>query len=228
MATSNEIKEELVTIYGYAKNDFLTNEGKKMNFKQLEALLRKEKKRAKDFEAELESDLDELDEFNEDVIESKLTKFKDDDLITVMAGINGQLVHHSPVGNGQFKFNGFGQKQTMPYKELKAINNLVRTTFENGWIIILNKDLIQEFGLEEEYKVFLTPNKVNEILSMKQDDLRETIKELPKSMRTTLIDSAKARYNAGTLDSGSVIKVFEELYDVSFDDNLPLNDIVVN
>lgn len=223
MATkSDAIKEILVNEYDYQKEDFINSNGNKKNFKQLEAMLNKEKNKAS------EESHDDLDEFDLGVVETVRTGFNDDDMINVMAGINGQLVHHSPTGNGVFKFNGFGQRQTMPYKELKSINNLVRGTLEDGWIIILNKDLIKEFNLEDEYKSFLTPNKIDEILQMNKEDLTVTIKSLPKSMQTTLIDTAKAKYNAGTLDRASVIKVFEELYDISFEDNLPLNDIVIN
>lgn len=221
MATSNEIKELLVSEYDYQLEDFISKDGKKMNYKQLEALLKKEKSKENDSDSS-------LDEFDVEVIETTKATFKDDDLITVMAGINGQLIHHSPVGNGRYKFNGFGQKQTMPYKELKAINNLLRGTLEDGWIIILNKELIKEFNLENEYKLFLTPNKIDEILKMNKEDLQLTINGLPKSMQTTLIDTAKAKYNTGNLDKASTIKVFEELYDISFEDNLPLHDIVIN
>lgn len=223
MATSKEIKQILVEEFDYQKEDFVGENGKNLNYKQLEALLKKERKAL----TELDSKSSTLDEFDGAVVSSETQKFNDDDLITVMAGINGNLVHHSPVGNGIYKFNGFGQRQQMPYKELKAMNNLTRGTLEDGWIIILNKDIIKEFGLEEEYEHFLTPNKVDNILKMNAKDLEETIKNLPRSMKTTLIDTAKSRYNAGQFDSASSIKVFEKVYDVSFTDNLPLNDIIV-
>lgn len=223
MATSKEIKQILVEEFDYQKEDFVGANGKNLNYKQLEALLKKERKAL----TELDSKSSTLDEFDGAVVSSETQKFNDDDLITVMAGINGSLVHHSPVGNGIYKFNGFGQRQQMPYKELKAMNNLTRGTLEDGWIIILNKDIIKEFGLEEEYEHFLTPNKVDSILKMNAKDLEETIKDLPRSMKTTLIDTAKSRYNAGQFDSASSIKVFEKVYDISFTDNLPLNDIIV-
>lgn len=223
MATSKEIKQILVDEFDYQKEDFVGENGKNLNYKQLEALLKKERKAL----TELDSKDSSLDEFDGAVVSSQTQKFNDDDLITVMAGINGSLEHHSPVGNGIYKFNGFGQKQQMPYKELKAMNNLTRGTLEEGWILILNPDIIKDFGLEDEYSKFLTPNKIDKILAMNAKDLKETIKNLPRSMKTTLIDTAKSRYNAGLFDSASSIKVFEEVYDISFEDNLPLQDIIV-
>lgn len=227
MATAKEIKEILVKEYSYQKQDFVGSNGKNLNYKQLESLLKKEQQKEKELSKVETKEITNLDEFDEEVIIETATKFSDDDLIMVMAGINGQLVHHSPVGNGQYKFNGFGQKQTMPYKELKAVNNLLRGTLESGWIIILNRDLIKEFNLEEEYTKFLTPKKAREILSLGSVELEELIPTLPKSMKTTLLDVAKSEYNIGELDSASTIKTLEKIYDVSFDDNLPIKEFKV-
>ena len=219
MATIKEIKEELVRDYSYSKADFTNAEGKSLNFKQLEAILKKEKAKAN---VVSESGSTSLDEFDLEAITEEKSKFKDDDLIMVMAVINGRLIHTSQSGNGSFEFRGFGQKNKIPYKELKSMNNLVRETFTDGWFIILNKDLIKEFNLESAYTHFLTPTRVNQILEMRTDDIREVIKELPKEMRTTLFDEAKRRYNTGELDSSFIIKTFEDEYDISFEDNLPI------
>lgn len=223
MATkTEEIKDTLVTEYGYTKRDFVNEDGKALNYAQLNALLKKEVANTKSIDAEVSGDTSSLNEFDEEAIESKSKKFHDDDEIVVMAGINGRLIHKSQAGNGTFEFKQFGQKQQMPYKELKSMNNLARETLERGWIMILNKDLIQEFNLAKEYEKFLTPNRVDEILKIRTNELREIIKELPKDMKLTLFDEAKRRVDNGTLDSSFVIKTFEDIYDISFEDNLPL------
>lgn len=220
MATTiKEIKEELVRDYSYSKSDFTGENGKPLNFKQLEAILKKEKAKAN---AVAETGDTSLDEFDLEAVAEEKSKFKDDDLITVMAGINGRLLHTSQLGNGKFEFRGFGQKNKMPYKELKSMNNLVRESLTDGWYIILNKDLIKEFNLESSYTHFLTPSRVDQILEMRTDDIREVIQGLPKEMRTTLFDEAKRRYNTGELDSSFIIKTFEDEYDISFEDNLPI------
>ena len=219
MATIKEIKEELVRDYSYSKADFTNTDGKPLNFKQLESVLKKEKAKANAVE---ESGNTSLDEFDLEAIVEEKSKFKDDDLIMVMAGINGRLLHTSQAGNGVFEFRGFGQKNKMPYKELKSMYNLAREALTDGWIIILNKDLIKEFNLESAYTHFLTPARVKQILEMRTDDIREVIQSLPNEMRTTLFDEAKRRYNTGELDSSFIIKTFEDEYDISFEDNLPI------
>lgn len=226
MANMAEIKDILVSEFGYSKNDFLNEEGKPLKFTQLQALLKKEKAQAKEIEKEVngtaESAGSELDEFDEVAEQIQARKFKDDEMIMVMAGINGNYVHYSQAGNGRFEFKGFGQKTQMPYKELKSMNNLSRGALEKGWLIILNKDLIKEFNLEKEYTKFLTPSRVDQILAIRDSSLRETIEELPKDMRLTLFDEAKRRINNGSIDSAFLVKTLEDIYDVSLEDNLPI------
>lgn len=43
MATIKEIKEELVRDYSYSKADFTNADGKPLNFKQLESVLKKKR-----------------------------------------------------------------------------------------------------------------------------------------------------------------------------------------
>lgn len=226
MANMAEIKDILVSEFGYSKNDFLNEEGKPLKFTQLQALLKKEKAQEKAIEEEVngtaESAGSELDEFDEVAEQMQSRKFKDDEMIMVMAGINGNYVHYSQAGNGRFEFKGFGQKTQMPYKELKSMNNLSRGALEKGWLIILNKDLIKEFNLEKEYTKFLTPSRVDQILAIRDSSLRETIEELPKDMRLTLFDEAKRRINNGSIDSAFLVKTLEDVYDVSLEDNLPI------
>ena len=226
MANMAEIKDILVSEFGYSKNDFLNEEGKPLKFTQLQALLKKEKAQAKAIEEEVngtaKSADSELDEFDEVAEQVQTRKFKDDEMIMVMAGINGNYVHYSQAGNGRFEFKGFGQKTQMPYKELKSMNNLSRGALEKGWLIILNKDLIKEFNLEKEYTKFLTPSRIDQILAIRDSSLRETIEELPKDMRLTLFDEAKRRINNGSIDSAFLVKTLEDVYDVSLEDNLPI------
>lgn len=220
MATQVQLKEELVEEFGYNKNDFIGENGKPLTVKQLEKKLKEEKAKLANVEGKTAS---ALDEFDEEVGGQFVQKFKDDDMINVMSGVNGAFEHHSNAGNGVFKFKGFGQKTQMPYKELKSMNNVSRDTFERGWLLILNKDLIEEFNLIEEYTHFLTPKMVNEILSMRTNEIREVIENLAPAMKTVLYDEARKRIAKGTLDSAFIVKTLEEVYDVSLDDNLPLH-----
>lgn len=220
MATSKEIKETLVVDYGYKRNDFLNPEtGKDYTYKKLESMLKEEKEKEKSIVDDGSFD-SELNEFNKDVVKAKSKSFDDNDLVTVMSGVNGKLIHYSSVGNGSYTFNGFGQQQEMPYKELRSINNLKRKIFEDGLIIILNKEIISEFGLAENYKHILTPSRVDELLKLNANEIVSFLEKASKDTQLTFLDIVKVRYNVGSLDSMSIIKAIEKHYGISLDDNL--------
>src|SRR5574344_2778959 len=111
MATSKEIKETLVVDYGYKRNDFVNTEtGKDYTYKKLESILKEEKEKEQSIVDDSSFD-SELNEFNKDVVKAKSKSFDDNDLVTVMSGVNGKLIHYSSVGNGSYTFNVFGQQQ---------------------------------------------------------------------------------------------------------------------
>ena len=220
MATSKEIKETLVVDYGYKRNDFLNPEtGKDYTYKKLESMLKEEKEKEKSIADDSSFD-SELNEFDKDVVKAKSKSFDDNDLVTVMSGVNGKLIHYSSVGNGSYTFNGFGQQQEMPYKELRSINNLKRKIFEDGLIIILNKEIISEFRLAENYKHILTPSRVDELLKLNANEIVNFLEKASKDTQLTFLDIVKVRYNVGSLDSMSIIKAIEKHYGISLDDNL--------
>lgn len=218
MATSKEIKETLVVDYGYKRNDFLNPEtGKDYTYKKLESMLKEEKEKSIVDDSSFDS---ELSEFDKDVVKAESKSFDDNDLVTVMSGVNGKLIHYSSVGNGSYTFNGFGQQQEMPYKELRSINNLKRKIFEDGLIIILNKEIISEFRLAENYKHILTPSRVDELLKLNANEIVSFLEKASKDTQLTFLDIVKVRYNVGSLDSMSIIKAIEKHYGISLDDNL--------
>lgn len=220
MATSKEIKEILVVDYGYKRNDFLNPEtGKDYTYKKLESMLKEEKEKEKSIVDDSSFD-SELNEFDKDVVKAESKSFDDNDLVTVMSGVNGKLIHYSSVGNGSYTFNGFGQQQEMPYKELRSINNLKRKIFEDGLIIILNKEIISEFRLVENYKHILTPSRVDELLKLNANEIVNFLEQASKDTQLTFLDIVKVRYNVGSLDSMSIIKAIEKHYGISLDDNL--------
>lgn len=220
MATSKEIKETLVVDYGYKRNDFVNPEtGKDYTYKKLESMLKEEKEKEKSIVDDSSFD-SELSEFDKDVVKAESKSFDDNDLVTVMSGVNGKLIHYSSVGNGSYTFNGFGQQQEMPYKELKSINNLKRKIFEDGLIIILNKEIISEFRLVENYKHILTPSRVDELLKLNANEIVNFLEKASKDTQLTFLDIVKVRYNVGSLDSMSIIKAIEKHYGISLDDNL--------
>ena len=212
-------KKELISIlmdeYGYEKSDLKDENGKLFTNAQLQAIIKQEEEDAKQLEHE------------ETAIVAKRESFKDDDQIVVMNGLDGVLIHRSQSTGRVWRFKEFGQTDKIPYSELLRIRNNNPKVFDQGWIIILNQQLQEEFGLTEKYKNILTPQNIEEVFKKDLEDLKAFVKGLPAGMKITFVNKAKELYNKGKLDSIQVVNFIQEEFDISLEDNAPLSDIAV-
>lgn len=220
-----ELKEILKKEYGYKDKDFIDEDGKELLKSELENILEKEEANNKvsqlnetdeteedviETEEETEFKDDSLSFFDRGVNESEHKKIKDSDLITVMSGLDGAYVHTSRLNGNKYSFNYFGQTEEIPYKEIVNIRNQTPNVINNGWLIILNVDVIKSFGLEGKYKNIFTPNNIDTIFNKSPQDILSMVKQLPTALKETLASIAKKRYTSGQLDRISVIEAIEE------------------
>jgi hypothetical protein len=212
--TKKELQAILMDTYGYEKEDLKDADGKPYTNAKLESMMKQE-----------EADAVEL-ENEEQVYHAKASNFKDDDMIPVMNGLSGSLTHRSTTSGRLWKFKQFGQKDKMPYGELLSIRNLAPSVFEDGWLVVLNRQIQDDFGLTESYKNILTPENIGEVFSKDADEMKAFIESLPEGMKVTFVSKARELYNAKKLDSKRVIDFIENHFGVSLDDNAPLSDII--
>lgn len=222
-------KDEIIKIltdeYGFEDSDLKDEVGKYFVKKQLQELLDEEEKVKEVDEIQDVKKEDEIDEFFDVGIQEEETNgFKDGDMITVMSGINGEYIHHSPDTGRAYRFRGFGQTAKVPYKELVAIRNLYPTVLEDGWLIVLNKDLINEFDLKDSYSNILTPKNSRTIFKKSTEEIVEFASSLPRAMKVTFVDLARKAYRKGDLDKMSAINAIQELFNISLEDNAPIHD----
>lgn len=219
-----ELKEILKKEYGYKDKDFIDEDGKELLKAELEKILEKEEEdkvsqsnevneteeNIVEADVQAEPKDDSLSFFDRGVNESEKKKIKDNDLITVMSGLEGAYVHTSRLNGNKYSFNYFGQTEEIPYKEIINIRNQTPNVINNGWLIILNVDVIKSFGLEEKYKNIFTPNNIDTIFNKSSQDILAMVKQLPTALKETLASIAKKRYANGQLDRISVIEAIEE------------------
>ena len=228
-------KDEMIKLlkdkYGVADEERVDKNGNTLTNKKLQEMIavkeqEEEEEEVKDYEVEPEvEEEDEIDDFF-DISASKSTQksFDDNDEITVMSGINGEYIHHSTDSGRAFRFKGFGQTAKIPYKELVAIRNLYPTVLEDGWLVILNKDLIKEFDLQDSYRNVLTPKNSRAIFSKSSEEIEDFVNSLPQAMKVTFVDLARKAYRKGTLDKVSTVNTIQELFNISLEDNAPIHD----
>lgn len=209
-------KQELINIlkkeYGYTDADLKNSDGKPLTNGQLELMIKKE---------EMDKDV-----ASEEVVVAKRQKINDDDLIPVMNGLSGTLIHTSPTTGRSWIFKQFGQQEKIPYSELLSLRNRSPKVFNEGWLIILNRQVQEDFQLTEIYKNIITPDSINSVFDKNVDELRVFVDALPEGMKTTFFAIARERYLNKKLDSVAVVEFIENRFNISLKDNAPLNDIV--
>jgi hypothetical protein len=209
--TKKELLAILVDDYGYEKDDI-----KMLTNAKLEAMIKAEEKDAETLEAEATIER----------VQDEYVQIKDEDMIQVMNGENGELIHRSGRSGRMWKFTRFGQTDRMPFIELMNIYNVNPRCFEEGRLIILNKQVAENFRLTEIYKNIITPQNLDELFSKNVDELKEIVDKLPESMRLTFVIRARELYAQGKLDSMKLINYIQDTFGFSLEDNAPTKDLV--
>lgn len=221
-----EMEKLLMEEYGYSRNDLRNNKGNPLTNKELEKLIEKEESKKENVEeeakVEVKEEEEEMDIFGiDETVFAPRHNLKDDDLVLCMSGVSGDLNFVSPLSGFRATTSGFGQTLKIPYRDLVYVHNISTGAFEKGQIIVLNKAVQEEFGLEDLYKAVITPKNIRAVINMDADELSGFISNMPESMKATLYDEARKMYNTGKLDSVNTIRVLEDEFGISFDDNAP-------
>lgn len=215
----SDLIKVLIEEYGYDKDDLkFDSEGKPYTNAKLQAIIKAEEEDAKALEES-----------------SKVTRvvapksaIKDTDQIVVMNGLTGALVYHSERSNKIWEFTTFGQQETIDFAELKTMRNRYPRFLKEGWLIVLDEQVQNEFGLTEMYKNIITPDNEDEIFKMGTDELNTFIDALPDGMKLSFVNKAQQKYTEGTIDSIKVMKFIEDKFNFYFEDNSPKDDVVLS
>ena len=224
--TKKEMEDLLVEKYGYDRKELKDEKGNRLNNSVLEEMIAKEEAEGS---AEKEDSKDEASEDNfslDETIFEASHNLGDKDLVLCMSGVNGDLNFSSPLSNFRVQTKDFGQTMKIPYGDLAYVHNIAPDAFEQGKIVILNKQVQQEFGLEDVYKHVITPKNVREVIKLEADELQDFLAQMPKAMKVSLYNEARKMYQQGKIDSIKTVKVIEEEYNVSLEDNAPINNEV--
>lgn len=211
----NDYIKVLIDDYGYEKEDLkFDSEGKPWTNAKLKALIAQEEQDMKDAETESTRYV------------AKEVKLKDDDLIVVMNGLAGSLTHRSGFTGRSWRFAQFGQTDKMPYGELLSLKNSNPRVFEQCWLIVMNKDVQEQFNLTDKYKNILTPENIDGIFEKNVEDLKIFVENLPDGMKSTFFAKARELYKSRKLYDIRIVEFIENKFGFSLEDNAPLSDIV--
>ena len=227
-----EIVDLLVEKYGYDVRDLKDDKGNIFNKPVLEDILEKEEAKEVEEVQEVEEKVEEAPEEENDIFALNEDAFKpnhvfdDNDLILCMSGVRGNMTFKSELSGFAIKTTSFGQTVKIPYKDLVYVHNISPNAFHEGYIIVLNEHLQEEFNLGDVYKSVITPNNIQKVLKLDSEDLSKFISDMPSGMKPALYDEARKMYRDGRLDSIRTVEAIEKEFGISLDDNAPISEEV--
>ena len=110
-------------------------------------------------------------------------------------GVNLKTSYDS--GARKFRLEHLGQTKAIPYEYLIDCINTDRWLFEDGLVYINDPQVVEEQLLEEEYKKFLTPDKIQNILSFDVETIKQMVSNSTREIQETICSVVIDKINAG-------------------------------
>ena len=110
-------------------------------------------------------------------------------------GVNLKTSYDS--GARKFRLEHLGQTKAIQYEYLIDCINTDRWLFEDGLVYINDPQVVEEQLLEEEYKKFLTPDKIQNILSFDTETIKEMVSNSTREIQETICSVVIDKINAG-------------------------------
>lgn len=104
-----------------------------------------------------------------------------------------------------FRFEKLGQTIPIIYEHLINCINTDRWLFEDGLVYISDSNVVREQCLEDSYKRFLTPEKIENILDFDVETIQEMVSSTTEAIQETIVDLVVAKMNnGGSIDMNKV------------------------
>ena len=110
-------------------------------------------------------------------------------------GVNLKTSYDS--GARKFRLEHLGQTKAIQYEYLIDCINTDRWLFEDGLVYINDPQVVEEQLLEEEYKKFLTPDKIQNILSFDVETIKQMVSNSTREIQETICSVVIDKINDG-------------------------------
>ena len=100
-------------------------------------------------------------------------------------------------GARKFRLEHLGQTKAIQYEYLIDCINTDRWLFEDGLVYINDPQVVEEQLLEEEYKKFLTSEKIQNILTFDTETIKEMVSNATKAIQETICSVVIDKINDG-------------------------------
>lgn len=106
-----------------------------------------------------------------------------------------------------FRLERFGQTIPIVYEDLMDCINTDRWIFEDGLVYINDQKAIEEQYLEEAYKKFLTPDKIRDIMTFDDADIKNMVSNSTREIQETIVQLVCDKINKGESVNLNKVKV---------------------
>lgn len=155
---------------------------------------------------------------------SKRISIDDNFIVETKSNFDGTLVFCE--GGYDERWYGVGDTVEMPWEELKDIRKYKRSFFENNWIILEGNEeytaaqMYEALGVSQYYPVDESLKSVDDVLSMKPNEIAKFLKDKNEGYKETLYTYAKRLVEEGDkrLDSTAKRTAIEKAVGMNFDE----------
>lgn len=144
------------------------------------------------------------------------------DELVVKSNVFGELIYINDRTGDQFIWENYGEEQTLTAKDIRDMKARQQMFFKEDWVSIIDshsvdmdkftlKDIYDALQVGRYYDEKAVDFELDDIFSMNETKMRETIFSLSDTIKRTVVIRANDKIKDGSLDSISKVKLLEEV-----------------
>lgn len=169
-----------------------------------------------------EVEVKEVEAKEEVKVEQPKRKIDGNTPVTVMNNTTGFVSFVNKRTQAEWLIEGYGNFDEMLVSDLMNMRSSSPALLNEGYLIILDDDVVEHLRLQKVYKNILKPEDIDTFFKQNDVKMREILAKCPRGMKELLFDKAKemVKSNHPYMDYNSKKRVFEDIFKVKFDDLL--------
>jgi hypothetical protein len=140
-------------------------------------------------------------------------------LVNVMNNTHGLLIYKSEYTGKGFQLAGYGKMRKIQLQDLENLYSEQPTIIDQGWLVVLDNDVVDYLYLNDLYEGIITPKEVDKFLTLSEAEIIDRLDNAPRGMIESLALVIKQKISAGDKYFGQVSKIrfFEDILKVKFE-----------
>jgi hypothetical protein len=146
-------------------------------------------------------------------------KIKRDELIEVMSFTTGEVIYINPRTNEEYIWNDYGDIKLLPFSELIEMKSRYPKFLKQPWLLIMNDDVVEHFGLTEFYKTLVMPEELDAFYKMGDEEMVKFIHNTTEDMRSLIVTQTRQKIRDKEFGDLFKIKLIESTINEINNDN---------